>query len=294
MSQKREDADFDSWKKETRAKLDPSVQQAFDLLTGHETSKEVFRGYLREGEFYTRLNEQKAENDRLKKDRETLAGEQSQFTRQRAEIVKWWNDEKPKNARLVEEKKKLEAQVEKLTAKLGKIDPDSTDDGEDDNTSRRRRSEMSDEKLAEIDGVKAQLAKAEARLAQLDENLPGFVGKLGKVIRNSLKENMDVDPEKIVELSLANGTDPEIAYYQLTYEAREKARKEAFDKQLKEAEEKGRREAMSTRPSQDFLRPAGPTVVERIRESKKESGDRRELVNGAVELFRELRSNQAG
>lgn len=291
MSQKREDADFDAWKKETRAKLDPAVQQAFDSLTSHETAKEVFRGYLREGEFYTRLNEQKAQNDRLTKEREALANEQAQFTRQRAEIVKWWNDEKPKNARLVEEKKKLEEKIAKLSGKIDSLDPDATGDDDD---RRGRRSEMSDEKIKEIDALKAQLGRAEARLAQLDENLPGFVGKLGRVIKNSLKENMDVDPEKIVELSVANGADPEIAYYQLTYEEREKRRKADFDQKLKEAEDRGRREAMSTRPSQDFLRPAGPTVVDRIRESKKESGDRRELVNGAVELFRELRANQAG
>jgi DNA repair exonuclease SbcCD ATPase subunit len=280
---KREDAEFDEWKKETRGKLSPSVQAQFDALTGDPTSKEVFRGYLREGEFYTRLNETKAEADRIKKEKESLAAEVTQFQRQRTEIASWWQNEKPKNERLVEEKKKLEEKVQKLEQKLDGLDPDSTDTG------KGRNSEMNDDRLAEIEEVKAQLKATQGRLEAIDGNLPRFVGSLGKVIRNSIKEGFDIDPDKIVELSLNNGADPEVAYYQLTYADREKRAKEDFDKKLKDAEEKGRREALSTRPSQDFLRPAGPTVVDRIRE-KSNPTDRRQLVDAAVEEFRALRS----
>jgi DNA repair exonuclease SbcCD ATPase subunit len=268
---KREDAEFDEWKKETRGKLSPSVQAQFDALTGDPTSKEVFRGYLREGEFYTRLNETKAEADRIKKEKESLAAEVTQFQRQRTEIASWWQNEK------------LEEKVQKLEQKLDGLDPDSTDTG------KGRNSEMNDDRLAEIEEVKAQLKATQGRLEAIDGNLPRFVGSLGKVIRNSIKEGFDIDPDKIVELSLNNGADPEVAYYQLTYADREKRAKEDFDKKLKDAEEKGRREALSTRPSQDFLRPAGPTVVDRIRE-KSNPTDRRQLVDAAVEEFRALRS----
>ena len=283
---KREDAEIEAWKKETRGKLSPAVQAQFDALTGDETSKEVFRGYLREGEFYTRLNEQKAEADKIKKEKESLAAEVAQFQRQRTEITSWWQQEKPKNERLVDEKKKLEAKVNELASKLKEIDPDSTEA-----PGGRRSSEMNDEAKTEIEDVKAQLKATTARLEAIDGNLPRFVGSLGKVIRNSIKEGYDIDPDKIVELSLNNGADPEIAYYQLTYAEREKRSKEDFEKKLKDAEEKGRREALSTRPSQDFLRPAGPSVVDRIREKSTGPMDRRAMVDDAVSMFRELRSN---
>lgn len=283
---KREDAEFDAWKKETRGKLDPSLQDKFDALTSHESSKELFRGYLRESEFYTRLNEQNAEKQKIAKERESLAAEVAQFQRQRTEIASWWQTEKPKNEKLVAEKAKLEQKVKALEAKMADLDPDSTDAP----NGRGKGSEMNDDQKAEIDEVKKSLAAANARLEAIDANIPQFVGKLGKVIKNSLKEGFDIDPDKVVELSLNNGADPEVAYYQLTYEEREKRAKADFEKKLKEAEEKGRREALSTRPSQDFLRPAGPTVVDRIREKSTGPMDRRALVDAAVEEFRSLRS----
>lgn len=283
---KREDAEFEAWKKETRGKLDPSLQDKFDALTSHESSKELFRGYLRENEFYTRLNEQNAEKQKIAKERESLAAEVAQFQRQRTEIASWWQAEKPKNEKLVAEKKQLEQKVKALEAKLNDLDPDSTDAPR----GRGKDSEMTDDQRAEIDEVKKSLAAANARLEAIDSNIPQFVGKLGRVIKNSLKEGFDIDPDKVVELSLNNGADPEVAYYQLTYEEREKRAKADFEKKLKEAEEKGRREALSTRPSQDFLRPAGPTVVDRIREKSSGPMDRRALVDAAVEEFRALRS----
>lgn len=288
---KSEDAAFDEWKKETRAKLAPTVQAQFDALTADPTSREVFRGYLREGEFYTRLNTQKAAEDKLKQEQEALAAEQAQFTRQRAEIVSWWQTEKPKNEKLVEDRKKLETKVKDLESRLADLDPDSDSAPK----GRGKNAEMSDEKLAEIEDLKKQLGAAAQRLEALDGNLPRFVGSLGKAIRDSIKEGFDVDPDKIVELSLTNGADPSVAYYQLTYEQREKRAKEELEKKLKEAEEKGRREALSTRPSQDFLRPAGPSVVDRIREKPTPGavGDRRAMVDAAVEEFRTLRQ-QAG
>jgi hypothetical protein len=104
-----------------------------------------------------------------------------------------------------------------------------------------------------------------------------------------------VDPSQIIDLSLRNGSTPDVAYYQLTYEQRAKRDAEQREKDIKDAEERGRRKALTERPSPDHLRPAGPSVIDRLRgKTEAYPTSRRDIVDAAVEEFRKMSSEGLG
>ena len=100
---KKEDALYQAWLEEVKAKLPADALPHFEALTQHESaSREVFKGGYREADYYRRLNELNEET-RLKT---------AEISQKQKELDKWYADESPKNARLIAEKEKLERQLQ--------------------------------------------------------------------------------------------------------------------------------------------------------------------------------------
>ncbi len=288
---RKEDARFEEWLKATRDKLSPGAQRNLDALAEDETSREVFRGYLREDEFYRNLQGVKDTEKKLGAEKESLQQEIAKFERQRTEWRNWYQSEKPKNETLTSENSTLKKEIDLLKAKLGRP-ADHDDDGD---TSPRRNLEMNDDLKAELAQLRQELTATKGRVENIDGNIPGFTAGVAKAVQRAMKEGFDVDADQIVDLSIRTGANPEQAYYQLTFEQRAKREQEQREKDIKDAEERGRRKALTERPSPDHLRASGPSVVEQLRGKNSDfPTGRRDIVNAAVDEFRRLQAESQG
>lgn len=287
----KEDKRFQEWLEATKAKLDPSIHRAFDALAEHDSAKEVFRGYLREDEFYRNLQKVKDDEKALKSEKDALQSEIAKFERQRTEWRTWYQNEKPKVDNFASENAALKKQIEAMQAKLGR---GAKDDDDTDGGAARGSREMNDELKATLDQLKQELNETKGRLEAVDGNIPAFMAGVATVIQKANKEGFEVDPNQLIDLALRNRTTPDVAYYQLTYEERTKRASEQREKDIKEAEERGRRSALADRPSPDHLRPAGPSVIDRIRGKVDYPTSRRDIVDAAVEEWRKIQHDGLG
>jgi hypothetical protein len=288
---KVEDEGFPKWLEEKKTALaakDPSAAAQFEKLVtaNKEFGIELFRGDLREKEFHRRLNETNTEKETMAGEKTRLAGAISQFQAEKTKWSTWYQQEKPKAEALVAEKARLEARIVDLEA--GKAAGNNIDDDDDDKNYRVPA--MNEELQTTIKQLQDDLLATKQRLETVDTNIPGFITDHAVAMDLARKEGFDIDPRALTDMALRNNIEPRQAYYQLTYEQREKKATSDREKEIKDAEERGRKNALNDRPSPDHLRPSGPSVVDRL----SGKGDdypttRRDIVNSAVEEFRRIR-----
>lgn len=251
---KREDEKFQAWVEELAKQVEPDEKDAFEGWIQTKSAKEAYRGYLREQEFHRKYNEVNNQAREVEDLKEQLSA--------------WYDEEAPKNAQLLRERDELKAQL----AELGL-------DGPPPATSTPGLSLTQDE-LTEL---KKKADKAEA----LDRLIPAVLGDMSMVIRDSIKNNFDIDPREVIQLSLRQGIEPYRAFEILTaderqrrYEAAQKAEKEKWF-------EEGRRSAL-TKNSPDHLQPSGPSVVDYLQGLNKQTAqapDNASRVSAALKEF---------
>lgn len=234
---KREAEKFQAWVDELAKQVEPEEKEAFAAWIETKSAKEAYRGYLRESEFHRKYNEVNSQAREVEDLKEQLSA--------------WYDEEAPKNAQLLKERDELKAQL----AELGLEGPPPA-------TSTPGLSLTQDE-LTEL---KKKADKAEA----LDRLIPAVLGDMSMVIRDSIKNNFDIDPREVIQLSLRQGIEPYRAFEILTADERQK-RYEAAQKAEKEKWfEEGRRSAM-TKNSPDHLQPSGPSVVDYLQGLNKQT-----------------------
>lgn len=251
---KREDEKFQAWVDELAKQVEPDEQAAFENWVTTKSAKEAYRGYLREQEFHRKYNEVNTQAREVEELKEQLAA--------------WYEEEAPKNEALLKERNELKAQL----AELGL-------DGPPPATGTPGLSLTQDE-LTEL---KKKADKAEA----LDRLIPAVLGDMSMVIRDSIKNNFDIDPREVIQLSLRQGIEPYRAFEILTADERQK-RYEAAQKAEKEKWfEEGRRSAL-TKNSPDHLQPSGPSVVDYLQGLNKSTAaapDNASRVSAALKEF---------
>jgi len=94
---KKEDAAYAEWLAEVKAK-NPDVAASLDEIAGTDAGRELFRGGLREADYYRRLNE----ISEAKRDLEVEGQKQ----------VSWWNEAKPVYEAAVAERDELKRRLE--------------------------------------------------------------------------------------------------------------------------------------------------------------------------------------
>jgi hypothetical protein len=245
---RKEDAAFKEWVEELSAKVEPDEAEAFQKWAGTEAAREVFRGTIGQAELYRRMNE---------------------LAKTRQELEEWYESEKPKNEALLAEKEELLKQLEELGT--SSPPPAAATPGPI----------LSKEELADL---RNKAAKAET----LDRLIPAVLGDMSMVLKDSIKNDFDVDPREVIKLSLQRGVEPFRAYLELTQEERQKRAEAEHEAERKKWFEDGRRSAMTNSP--DHLQPSGPSVVDFLKELDKKgaaapsSGDR---VSAALKEFTE-------
>lgn len=274
---KKEDTAFEQWKDEVSAKLNDEAKKAFDVLLSDESgAKDVFRGHMREQEFYTRLN-------RLDTERKSFEADQAKYAQERDAMLRWYQVESPKNAQLLEEQKKLAAKLASARQQLidqGFVDEAATLGEVPGGVHATNVSPSNDMTTRELENLKS-------KQELFDKALPRLMADFGAVIAESVKGKWDVDPADVLQFSLQNGVDPRTAFAQLTYEEREKRAAKDLEDKLEKAREEGRRDAFTKQATPDHFRAAGPNILDKLKEPLT-STDRRARVAGAVQDFLEM------
>lgn len=251
---KREDEKFQVWLDELSKQVEPDERDAFEKWAETKSAKESYRGYLREQEFHRKYNEVQQQAQEL----EQLKGE----------LATWYEEEAPKNEALLKERDELKRQL----AELGLEGPPPAQS--------TPGPSLREDELAEL---KKKADKVEA----LDRLIPAVLADMGAVLKDSIKNNFDVDPREVIQLSLKQGIEPYRAYEILTAEERQKRYAESQEAERKKWFEEGRRAAL-TNNSPDHLQPSGPSVVDYLQGLNKATAqpvERADRVSAALKDF---------
>lgn len=235
---KREDEQFQAWVEEVSKKTKPEEADAFKLWAASDAAREVFRGTIGQAELYRRMNE--------------LAETRKELEAMREELEGWYETEAPKNEALLKERDELKAQLETLGTGGP---PPATGTG----------LQIS---AQDLDEIKERSKKAEV----LDRLLPAVLGDMSAVLKDSIKNNFDIDPREVIKLSLQQGIEPYRAYEILTAEERQARYEASQEAEKKKWFEEGRRAALTNSP--DHLQPSGPSVVDYLKDLNKDPAKR--------------------
>lgn len=277
---KKEDQAFADWVKETSAKLPETQRSKFEefLAVDDGGAKEVFRGHLREADYYKRLNEMAEDRRQAEK---ALATDRAAFEQKANDLTRWYEDESPKNARLLKEKEDLQNRLTAAAQQLREI-------GFEDEANKvirasERVDSMPNVSNEELESMRKRIANTESLI---DKALPKLLGDFSTVIYKTASEKWNVEPQKVLDHSLTKGVSPIAAFEELTKDERAEREATAKAKLISDAKEEGRREAMSKLSSPDRTRPSGPTVIDFLRDPKSFS-DSRTRVDAAVSRYLE-------
>lgn len=250
----KEDAAYAEWIKDFKAYLPDELKPNFEALTAHDAGREVFRGNLRREDYNRRVNEVQAEKQRLQG---------------------WFQEEAPKNARLLAEQEELAKKLEAYERTLSELGLEDTPSRKADTVS------TSVAKKEEMEELKKELDK---KLQMFDQALPRLLGDLSTVIQKSVKENYNIDPREVLNYAAENQINPIQAFETLTKVEREGRAVAASKLQEEKWKEEGRREALSKLPNPDRIRPSGPSIIDTLN-NKDFASDPRSRVDAAVKDF---------
>lgn len=255
MSEK-EDKKFAAWVDELSKQVEADEREPFEAWAKTKSARETYRGYLREQEFHRKYNEVQQQAAEVEDAKEQLAA--------------WYEEEAPKNAALLKEREELKAQL----AELGLEGPPPAPS--------TPGFSLSPDEFAEL---KKKADKVEA----LDKLIPAVLADMGAVIKDSIKNNFDIDPREVIKLSLQQGIEPYRAFEILTADERQKRHEASQKAERDKWFEEGRRSAL-TKNSPDHLQPSGPSVVDYLQGLNKETArpsERGDRINAALKEFME-------
>lgn len=252
---KKEDDQFQEWVEEVSKKTKPEEAEAFKMWAASDSAREVFRGTIGQAELYRRMND--------------LAQTRKELETAREELESWYSEEAPKNEALLRERDELKAQLEQH----GSGGPPPAE---------ATGQQISAQDLADL---KAKSAKVDV----LDRLLPAVLGDMSLVLKDSIKNNFDVDPREVIKLSLQQGIEPYRAYEILTADERQKRYETSQEAEKKKWFDEGRRAALTNSP--DHLQPSGPSVVDYLKDlgkdPSKKGPERDDRIAAALKEFSE-------
>lgn len=260
---RKEDQAFKEWGEALAAEVGDDEKEALAAWLALPVAREVFRGTLAQEKLYTELNK--------------IADERRELEEKEAALDSWFEEEKPKNEKLLKERDQLKAQL----AAVGAGDPPPAEG--------TPAPSLSPEVLAE-------LKKTQQKLDTLDKLLPAVIGDVARMVKDSVENKFDIDPREAIKLSVQKGVEPWQAYQALTAEERQKRAEAAQEAERKKWFEEGRRSVTTNSP--DHLKPAGPSVVDYLQNLNKTAGakpmEASDRVSAALAALQEVDVNQLG
>lgn len=264
---KKEDDLFKEWVEEISGSLKTEEERkAFEVFSASDAGRETLRGGMRRKEFDRRLND-------INEARRAVEAADEKLKSDAQAYKEWYDQEKPKNAALVQELTSLKAQLKDLT-------------GDDPPPSAQTVAQSP----LNADYVK-MLEDLNKKVEMFDKNLPRLHGDMSAIIKRSIQENIDIDPRDVIAYSIKHQVEPFRAYEDLTHDTRQERFEQERENEKKRWIEEGKKEALKTlKSSPDHIRTPGPSIVDYLQKDNTTPSNRNDRVSSAVKDFLELQS----
>ena len=245
---KPKDPGFAEWLAEIKGEVgkveDPETRAAWEKVLGAESDelRKVFRGGMREADYYRRLNEINEEKQGFQTKKQAWDQYEADF---RAEYERMKAERDHAKQELQKRAKELEAagyddEAEELRQKSRKVEENL-----DLETLRKE--------VAELKQARTQY---EQTLQQVSAGAPAFTAAFTKRARQYAQDGFKFDEEEILGRVIREQLPLEVAFEDAVRDQRKERNEKELQEKLKAAEEKGRREALTAGTAPDSLRPS--------------------------------------
>lgn len=253
---KREDNAYAEWLGELKAK-NPAIADKLDEIADTEAGREIFRGSLREADYYQRVEKVNA------KEKELLAEDERQ--------VSWWKEAKPEYDRAVQEAAEARRRLEAVGSQVSGGNPPAP---------------------PHIQPSK-DLEELKSRVVAMDQGYGQLMLGMFNAQQAALREGLPFEADKVLQEVYQQKVDPVTAFNKLAAPARETKAKELLDRELEKAREEGYKQALSKLSGPDkVLRQGGTSLVDTLKASQDPSfADSRQRVDASVKDWLELENS---
>lgn len=264
---RKEDTAYAEWLAEIKAKH-PDVAPKIDEIAETEAGREIFRGGLREADYYRRLNE-------IRDERAEIEAKAREVEEEGQRQVSWWQEAKPEFDRVQAEREQYRQQLEAYQEKLKEIgvEPMKT---------------AVPPTPAPVASTR-ELEDLKNRVNLMDAAYPQVMMGLFQAQQAAIAEGLQFDPNQVIQKVYKDKVDPLTAFNQLVAPQREEKAKTMLQQELEKAKEEGRREALSKLSGPDrAVRPSGPSIVDALRGDAQVLTNERERRDAAVRDWMDL------
>jgi hypothetical protein len=217
---------FEAWQKDVLAKVTDDQREALQKVMTSPTGEELFGGYLREKDYYTRLN-------RLNEEKAEKAEELNR-------MHQWYNEARPQFDQAMASVQQARAEKAALEEKLQTI-------GMPEGDASRFAAEKYDNAIKQLTD----------RVNFVDSAAPQFANMMSKLAYKAFKEGYDFDPDAILATAQRTGTNPIQAFDIVTSDVRREREAKRQQEALDAAREEGRKQALTQYGTPDAPRPKG-------------------------------------
>lgn len=245
---KPKDPGFAEWLAEIKGDVgkveDPEVKAAWEKVLGAESDelRKVFRGGMREADYYRRLNE--------------LNEEKQGFQTKKQEWDAYEGEFRTKYDQMKAERDAARAEVKKKEAALR---AEGLDEEADELRREARKAEENLDLAAmkkELEELKQARASQEQALQQVSAGAPAFTAAFTKRARQYAQDGFKFDEEEVLGRIIREQLPLDVAFEDAVRDQRKERTEKDMQERLKAAEEKGRREALTAGTAPDSIRPS--------------------------------------
>jgi len=252
---RKEDAAYEEWLEEIK-ESHPDVADTLDTLAETDAGRELFRGGLREKDYYRRLNE--------------LRDARTEIEREGQEQVSWWESAKPEYERAIQERDEAIAQLEAA----GNMNRQGSGNGTPPSNNE-------------------DLEQMKARLAAMDQAYPQVMLGMFEAQQAALREGLQYKPDEVLQEAFKKKISPLQAFNEIVAPQRQEKAKGMLESELNKAREEGRKEALSKLSGPDrVLKRQGPSIVDALTGDAEVLSDPRKRRDAAVADFLELTASE--
>ncbi len=258
---RKEDAAYEEWLEEIKTK-NPDVADTLDSLAETDAGREIFRGGLREKDYYRRLNDIR--------DARTELDEEAQ------KQVSWWEQAKPEYERALAERDEAVHKLE--AASMNRETPDGGNGAPPPSAPN-----MNPKELEEM----------RQRITAMDQAYPQVMLGMFEAQQAALREGLEYKPDEVLKKAFEKRISPVQAFNEIVADQRQEKAKGLLESELSKAREEGRKEALSKLSGPDrVLKRQGPTIVDALTGDAEVMTDPRQRRDAAVSDFLELTASE--
>ena len=260
---RKEDAAYAEWMDEIKSKH-PDVADTLEALAETDAGREIFRGGLREADYYRKLNDirdARAELDEEANKQET-----------------WWEQAKPEYARALAERDEA---VQKLEAAAMTREPG----GGGGNGAPAPANPSNPKELEEL----------RQRIGAMDQAYPQVMLGMFEAQQAALREGLEYKPDEVLRMAFDKRMKPLDAFNEIVADQRTAKAKGMLESELNKAREEGYKQALSKLSGPDqILKRQGTSIVEALNGDAEVLTDQNKRRDAAVQDFLEMTAEGQG